>query len=249
MSDRIYGDKVEIDYSSTLDFFESRGDGKNLGSKYNYVLFQDDTPEIAVKRDSQEKKKICSALDWDNCGKVLDIGCGIGRWGESVLEKGWHYIGIDYSKKLLGIAEENLKPYGNKKTLLHGSFQEFKETLERNGVTGKFQKIFINGVMMYINDSDLEHGIKNILEVCDKTCEVYLKESMASTERLTLDGFYSDSLSQDYTAIYRDIAEYRDLVKKYFIKDGFIIKEEGELFQEELQNRKETLDYYFILKK
>lgn len=249
MNDRIYGDKVEIDYGSTLDFFENRGDGKNLGSKYNYVLFQDDAPEVAVKRDSQEKKKICCTLDWDRRGKVLDIGCGIGRWGEAVLEKGWNYIGIDYSKKLLGIAEENLKPYGDRKTLLHGSFQEFKETLEKNGVDGKFQKIFINGVMMYINDADLENGVRNILEVCDTKCEVYLKESMASGERLTLDGFYSDSLSQDYTAIYRGIAEYRELVDSYFVKGGFTMKEEGELFQEELQNRKETLDYYFILKR
>ena len=47
MAGRVYGDKVEIDYGSTLGFFESRGDGKELGTKYNYVLFQDDTPEIA----------------------------------------------------------------------------------------------------------------------------------------------------------------------------------------------------------
>lgn len=87
MPGRVYGKKVDIDYGDTLDFFENRGDGKELGSKYNYVLFQDDTPEIAVERDRQEKEKICSVLDWGSGGTVLDIGCGIGRWGEAVLEK------------------------------------------------------------------------------------------------------------------------------------------------------------------
>ena len=51
MPGRVYGKKIDIDYGDTLDFFENRGDGKELGSKYNYVLFQDDTPEIAVERD------------------------------------------------------------------------------------------------------------------------------------------------------------------------------------------------------
>ena len=249
MAGRVYGDKVEIDYGSTLGFFESRGDGKELGTKYNYVLFQDDTPKIAIERGRQEKEKICSALNWEGGGTVLDIGCGIGRWGEAVLEKGWHYTGIDYSSKLLGIAEENLKGYGSMKTLLHGSFQEFKETLLKEGVEGKFQKVFINGVMMYINDADLEKGLGDVLGICSSRCQVYLKESMASSGRLTLDSFHSDSLSQDYTAIYRDITEYKELVGRYFVQDGFEIKEEGALFEEGLRNRKETLDYYFILER
>ena len=249
MPGRVYGEKVDIDYGSTLDFFENRGDGKEFGSKYNYVLFQDDAPEIAVKRDRQEKEKICSVLDWEGGGTVLDIGCGIGRWGEAVLEKGWKYTGIDYSSKLLGVAEENLKGYGSMKTLLHGSFQEFKETLLKEGVEGKFQKVFINGVMMYINDADLEKGLGDVLEACSSRCQVYLKESMASSGRLTLDSFHSDSLSQDYTAIYRDITEYKEFVGRYFVQNGFAIKEEGALFEEGLRNRKETLDYYFILER
>ena len=249
MPGRVYGKKIDIDYGDTLDFFENRGDGKELGSKYNYVLFQDDTPEIAVERDRQEKEKICSVLARGSGGTVLDIGCGIGRWGEAVLEKGWKYTGIDYSRKLLGVAEENLKGYGSMKTLLHGSFQEFKETLLKEGVEGKFQKVFINGVMMYINDADLEKGLGDVLGICSSRCQVYLKESMASSGRLTLDSFHSDSLSQDYTAIYRDITEYKELVGRYFVQDGFEIKEEGALFEEGLRNRKETLDYYFILER
>lgn len=249
MEKRVYGEKIDIDYGRTLDFFENRGDDKELGNKYNYVLFQDDTPEIALKRDRQEKDRICRLLSWDEDDSVLDIGCGIGRWGETVLERGLLYTGIDYSKKLLKIAEENLRGFGKRKILLHGSFQEFKEVLSKNGIDKKFQKIFINGVMMYINDADLGKGLDDVLSVCGRGCEIYLKESMATDERLTLNGFYSDSLAQDYTAIYRSIGEYKELVERSFVRKGFEIKEEGALFEEALQNRKETLDYYFILKR
>lgn len=249
MNKRIYGEKVDIDYGQTLDFFENRGKDKVLESKYNYVLFQDDAPEIAVGRDRQEKEKICGLLSWNSGDRVLDIGCGIGRWGESVLNQGLWYIGIDYSRKLLDIAQENLNIFGDHKILLHGSFQEFREVLCKAGVSGNFQKIFINGVMMYINDTDLEKGLRDVLSVCDAKCEVYLKESMATKERLTLSDFYSDSLSQEYTAIYRSITEYKELVEKYFIKNGFAVKEEGNLFAEELRNRKETLDYYIVLER
>lgn len=55
MSDRIYGDKIKIDYDKTLDFFENRGNNKELNTKYNYVLFQDDSPSIAIARDNEEK--------------------------------------------------------------------------------------------------------------------------------------------------------------------------------------------------
>ena len=109
MAGRVYGDKVEIDYGSTLGFFESRGDGKELGTKYNYVLFQDDTPEIAIERDRQEKEKICSALNWEGGGTVLDIGCGIGRWGEAVLKKGGIIQVLITVANFLGLQKKTLR--------------------------------------------------------------------------------------------------------------------------------------------
>lgn len=245
---RISGRSVDIDYNNTLDFFNSRGVDKKLEHKYNYVLFQDDNPELAILRDKQEKEKIGALLEWTRDETVLDIGCGVGRWGEEILSKGLNYVGVDYSENLLKIAEDNLKAYSNK-TLLHASFQEFSQTLLQNKINIKFDKIFINGVMMYLNDTDLQKGLEDVLDSCAEHCELYLKESMGVEKRLTLSDFYSDSLSHNYTAIYRSIAEYKELFQANFIEHGFTVISEGALFEENLQNRKETLDYYFILKR
>ena len=161
---------------------------------------------------------------------------------------GLEYIGIDYSSKLLKIANENLKDYGENFKLLHGSFQNFHEVLCENEIDSKFDMIFVNGVMMYINDIDLKNGLKQINTVCKEHCELYFKESMAFDKRLTLNDIYSDSLTQNYTAIYRSIDEYKEMLN-IFLESNFKIKEDGTLFDTALQNRKETVDYYFILER
>ncbi|SHM79867.1 Methyltransferase domain-containing protein [Anaerosporobacter mobilis DSM 15930] len=248
MENRVSGNKIDISYENTLEFFEHRGNGKELKHKYNYVLFQDENPELAILRDSQEKQKISNLLTWNKEEMLLDIGCGIGRWGEFILERGVRYIGIDYSKNLLNIAKKNLESYNNKK-LIHGSFQEILSCLSKEEENTKFDKIFINGVMMYLNDSDLKKGLVDVAALCKESCEIYIKESMALDERLTLNQIYSESLTQNYTAIYRSISEYRRLIETIFGEDGFEIVNEGALFEETLKNRRETLDYYFVIRR
>ena len=71
---------------------------------------------------------------------------------------------------------------------------------------------------------------------------------MARDERLTLDEIYSESLTQEYSAIYRTISEYGETLQKAWGEE-FKLKEQGELFPEELVNRKETLDYYYIFER
>lgn len=78
---RIVGRKEDISYGSVEHFFEERG-GSALRHRYNYVMCLDDHPEVAVQRDMQAKAKIESQLDIREGMAVLDLGCGIGRWGE-----------------------------------------------------------------------------------------------------------------------------------------------------------------------
>lgn len=250
MRERIAGEKIDIDYESTLRFFNNRGVDKALKHKYNYVLFQDDNPDLAVSRDMQEKKKIRSILTWKEKEEILDIGCGIGRWGEEIGKMGFRYIGIDYSENLLQVAEENLKKYRGTTELLKDSFQHFVVGLKERGLPDTYDKIFVNGVMMYLNDGDLMTAMDDVGKVSKEKCQIYFKESMALEERLTLNEFYSDSLTQEYTVIYRSIKEYKNLFTRMLIERyGFHIKEEGLLFDKDLMNHIETADYYFVLER
>jgi len=247
MGQRIIEDKVDLDYGNIREFFDRRGENKQLGSKYNYVLYQDDCPELAVKRDLQEKDKISRILCLEAGRRVLDIGCGIGRWGEYLLEKGMYYVGIDGSHKMIERAQENLKKYSKKK-LLTGIFQELLDCLREVGEEEPFELVFVNGVFMYLNDGDYQQALEDIHSICARHCEIYIKESMGMDKRLTLDRIYSENLTQDYSAIYRSIEEYRQTLTEEFSSEFYLAKE-GQLFEKMLTNRKETVDYYFIWKR
>ncbi len=247
MGQRIVGEKADLDYGNIREFFEERGKNKELGNKYNYVLYQDDCPELAIKRDRQEKEKIAACLSFKQGQRVLDVGCGIGRWGEYLLERGLYYVGVDASRNMIEMAQKNLSAFVDKR-LLTGTFQQLRECLENNNERGLFDKIFVNGVFMYLNDRDYQKALADLYSLCAPKCEVYVKESMGIENRLTLDRIYSESLTQDYSAVYRSIEEYRESLTAAFGKD-FLLMREGRLYDEELENRKETVDYYFIWKR
>lgn len=244
---RITGEKADINYDQVADFFEHRGEGKILGNRYNYVLFQDDNPELALKRHQQETEKISKKLDVRKGQRVLDIGCGVGRWGEYLLEKGCHYVGIDGSHKMISLAMENLKEYPDK-NLRTAFFQDLMDALEKMGETEPYDYIFVCGVFMYLNEDDFKTALKNVHRLCGEHVFLYFKESMAKEERLTLNGIYSDSLTQTYSAIYRSVEEYREYFMEEFGGDFHVVVDEP-LFDEGLTNQKETYDYYFLFRR
>ena len=247
MKGRVVRDHVALNYGDIKKFFDERGENDALKSKYNYVLFQDQEPELAIRRDAQEKEKIGALLSLSRPLRVLDIGCGIGRWGEYLLERGAYYVGIDGSEKMIERAEENLKQYDSKR-LTPGFFQDLLSLLAELGEQEPFDLILVNGVFMYLNDEDFEKALQDMQRVAGQNCELYIKESMGIKERLTLYKFFSEGLNQHYSAIYRSIEEYRKSFERAFAA-ACVLVEEGILFDDDLRNHTETTDYYFVWKR
>ena len=243
---RVVGEHIDVDYGSISKFFDDRGSNQKLSHKYNYVLFQDENPQLAIQRDQQEKDKICKLLKPMKDQRVLDIGCGIGRWGERMCEDGLYYVGIDGSSALIARAEDNLKNYSNKR-LFVGKVQDFLGILQEAG-EDSFDFIFVNGVFMYLNDADFEQALHDIRTIGESNVQIYIKDSMGIKERLTLDQIYSDGLKQNYSAIYRSVFEYQQMTERIFGEE-FQLVSEGELFGDSLHNRRETTDYFMIWKK
>lgn len=129
-----------------------------------------------------------------------------------------------------------------------GLAQDTVQVLRAQGKSGKYDVILVNGVLMYLNDDDLEKTFAAINELAADHAVLYLKESMGVERRLTLQEIHSDALHQDYSAIYRSIAEYEALFREAF-GGSFSLKEQGPLFDDSMRNRRETLDYYFIWKR
>lgn len=129
--ERIVGKNEDISYQSVEEFFEQRGNN-HLKHKYNYVIYLDDSPEVAMLRDKQAKQLVGEKLHVEEGMTVLDIGCGIGRWGEWFCPQGVSYIGIDGSPKMIERAQDNLAAF-DKKELIAGDARNLYNICEHLG--------------------------------------------------------------------------------------------------------------------
>lgn len=243
-SERVKGTRIAIDETAVKSFFEHRHE-KQLPYRLNYTNYQDAHPDLALARDAAEKEKILPLLGLQPGMRVLDIGCGVGRWSGAVLAAGADYVGVDYTQSFLDLAAQ-AQPAGSHCAWICSDFQHVEAALRDAGIRAPFDRILVNGVLMYINDEDIPGCLSQTDKLLARGGILYLKESAARTKRLTLDGIYSEELTSDYSAIYRSIQEYAALWKTYL--PGYRTLKEGEPWQN-LAIRKETTAYAWILQK
>lgn len=204
VSKRIYGDKVSIQAEDTRSFYDNRAKAmENMANPYMAVLLGDQNPDHAVKWNQFEKDFILPQMEIRRENGVLDIGCGIGRWAEQVSPLCGEYVGTDFSPEMIKAASRRCG--GQNCRFLNMSFQE----TVRHAFGRKFDRVFICGVCMYINDTDLPVCFEGLLNLLDEHCILYLTETVAVETRLTLDKQPSEALKADYGVIYRTPEEYR----------------------------------------
>lgn len=248
--ERIKANKIAIDEVGVKSFFDKRVQ-KKLPYLLNYTNYQDKHPELALERDVYERDRVMPFLNLKNNSRVLDIGCGVGRWGNHVLEtispKG-KYVGVDYSGNILHLAREHFKANENF-AFYESSFQDVMQNLPDNDIQDKFDIILVNGVMVYINDTDIAECMQNLRELIRSGGRLYIKESVGLQERLTLNKIYSEELESQYSAIYRSVKEYDEILEASFPTEMYDMVYRDVMWQGDLKNRKETTAYFWIIEK
>lgn len=246
---RISGSEVEIDNARVQSFFEQRKN-KELPHRYNLVNYQDNHPERAIERDASEKERVSPYFPCRGEHHVLDVGCGVGRWGDLIVPQlsGGRYVGVDYTSHFIEVAKKQFhdKPDA---CFLCGSFQNLTACLRDAHEYRLFDRILVNGVLMYINDDDVGICLEQIRDLTADQGLVYIKESVGVKKRLTLKEFYSEELTASYSVIYRSIAEYSSLVTKHFLNNGYGILNCGATWGNGLDETGETSNWYWIIQK
>jgi len=247
--ERVWKRSVEINYQSTQAFFDARGIGK-YENTLSATMYQDHEPELVAKRDLAEKKVVTSLLPLHQIKKVFDMGCGIGRWAGFFCNTplAASYLGIDFSSSLIQQAHR----LAVEKDWKNAKFQIMSVTEVNNAelsLSPPYDFIMISGVLIYLNDTDCLKVLKTALSLCAPNGIVYLREPLAKETRLTLQDVYSEELKNTYSAIYRTEIEMAELIGKVFDEKKFISHGWQELFIDELEKRKETRQYFAVLKR
>lgn len=246
--DRVKDEVISIDYNSTSSFFERRAHKYNEENPYSVTMYQDNNPDLVIARNNKELEKLLPELRLDSSSRILDLACGIGRWSDSINGLIEEYCGIDFSPGLIDIAKSRCQK--DNRFFFTGQISDFTGVLKQNNHIRTYNRFLLIGMMMYINDSDITRVLNQIIDISDPHSIICIREPIGINNRLTLNEFYSDELKSNYSAIYRTRNELFDMLSDTLIKNGFFIRDENYLFKEDqLNNRKETAQYYIILER
>lgn len=244
---RIIKEVADIDYKETQRFFKNRARKFQPNNPYSVTMYQDNNADLVRERNHKEMEKLYPLLRLDKNSRVLDVACGIGRWADAIEGTIEEYCGVDFSSELIEIAR---KRNGKKNYHFYiGGVYEIEDILRRNRC-GKYNVILLIGILMYLNDKDMGNALEQIGKVCEEHATICIREPIGIWERLTLKDFYSEELEDNYNAIYRTREEMSKMFHDTLSKKGFQIREEGFLFGgTNLNNRRETAQYYYILER
>ena len=217
----------------------------NIKTRNTTVLLGDENAAYADNWNEYEKKVILPFLNIKKTDMVLDIGCGIGRWAESIVPLCDCYVGTDISSEMIKAATEIYSHKHNNVSFINVSFQDLFNKSEISNK--KFDKIIITGVSMYLNDTDLLSCYFKLNNLLANNGVLYIEESIGVQERLTLNNIWSENLKSNYWAIYRTQKEYLEMLRPLLdcsdvIKSGFF----NNLDKKEMQD---TGHWHIILHK
>lgn len=237
---RIYGQKVSINTEQVRDFYDKRAAAGANGS----VLLGNQDPKYIDQRMAYDRDYVLPMLNVNAETRVLDIGCGIGRWASFILPGCRFYCGVDFSEEMVKAAKQTCQSLG-------GEFQlhclSALDAVEQTPAFyhGRFDLIIIAGVCTYINDQDIVRFFQRLPALLAEHSTVYLSDPVGLEKRLTLNAFHSEELQTEYSAIYRTAEEYVELCKP-LLDAGFSItkREYRALFGE---NHSDSSRYHIIL--
>jgi SAM-dependent methyltransferase len=242
---RVSGTPVAIDADAVRAFFEQRAARAASAHPLTSVLYQDQDPGLAAARDTHEKAVALPLLALDPSLHVLDLGCGIGRWADAVAPLVAGYVGIDYSAGLVEAARARVDLPGT-------TFVQLPVQDADPGLLGRpqgFDRLLLAGVLLYLNDDVLLPALSAAASCAAPACRVWLREPVATQQRLTLAGHFSQDLGCDYSAVYRTQDELLDAVGATFGAAGFSVLDVLELYPPALNNRTETVQRAVLLER
>lgn len=243
---RIYGDKVSIHMENVQSFYNKRAElveQKGWGA----ISLGDEDSSIANRVYDYDQDTLFPKLGVGPDTRVLELGCGMGRWAKIVLPHCSTYCGIDFSKEMLKAAEKICEDYAEKSTFFQFSASEATEK-DPLFYGETFQCIILSGVCIYINDKELTRIFERLPLFAHTNCTICVKETVALSERLTLNEFHSEALQSTYNAIYRTKEEYRTMFEP-LMNAGFSISEQYFLPEAVGRKRPETNGLCTIFKR
>lgn len=212
-------EKIEnIDYNETKQFFKNRAGKFRTDNPYAVTMYQDHNEKLVRERNEKEVQKLKPLLELNEQSRILDIGCGIGRWGDAISEKIEEYCGLDFSSDLIKIAKSRS---GKSNYFFYESaVTEIERVLSENKKQN-YNTILLMGILMYINDEDMDIFLEQLEHQCMEQTRICIREPIGVGERLTLKDFFSEDLNDNYKQFIGQETNWFISLKKNYCRKVF----------------------------
>lgn len=239
--------KPTINKSSVSNFFKDRAKKIESLGPIQAVIYQDKNPQLAMQRNKAEKEKLLPLLQLDGTQRILDVGCGTGRWADILIPECSWYHGIDACDELIEFAKKNFSSINHSK-FTAASINSF--SLESLNEKLFFERILCMGVLIYLNDEEFSSALHCIANALSPQGLFLLREPVGTHERLTIKEHYSEDMEQEYNAIYRTKNELLDFIENSLPEGVLKLIDHGNVYgNNELNNRSDTKQEWFLFQK
>ncbi|MCZ2845469.1 MAG: class I SAM-dependent methyltransferase [Candidatus Bathyarchaeota archaeon] len=152
-----------------LRFWNKRAkEGSNI---YEKVCVYGAPPQFNEIMDKIQKcclNKLLKQIPDIHCEKILEVGCGVGRWAPLMLSKGAKYFGVDISSEMIRIAKRKV-PEGDF-SITNGQKLDFPE--------GLFDLVFSVTVLHHIPYNKQEKMVQEMRRVTKKNGYMIIVEDI-----------------------------------------------------------------------
>lgn len=174
----------------------------------------------ALRRSQEEFAEVRPHLRLSGTSRVLDVGCGIGRWAEHLVGSVASYIGVDVVEELVATARQRFGALEN------ATFVCTNRAPVTSDISGQvFSHALVSGVVHYLDDSEVEALFGDLNRLIPGGT-LYVRGPFSDNQRLTIIEEWSVDLQDTYSATYRTKDEFLNL-----LPTNYRILAEGTPFQ------------------
>jgi len=196
----------ELDYGKVKAFWNDRASREGEMDDRSLTFFCEDASALAF-RDEREKALFSEKAGWGGAEKVIEAGCGSGRWTRFLAQRCARLMAFDFAPELLAVNRRAALSTG----IGNISYIE-ADMLSLDIPDRDFDAAVCFGVSLYFRDSDLVRAYRNLRRHLRTGGTLFTKEPLATGERIEETDLWNESLGAHYSCIYRSPDEHASAV-------------------------------------